>query len=138
MDKSRCPFEKTITSAQCGCELAQRYAIAERLGVQCGSALAAANCRMFIDLVRSHSRFALKITDTREALPFGKELKVMVGGARGLQRLIDPETSIDTVSNIHGLIQQAQQQFGSLTNLPFAEIVKSVAAHRPRRRAKNG
>ncbi len=114
--------------------MAQRYAVAERLGVQCGSALAAANCRTLLGLIRSHSRFALKVTDTREALPFGKELKIMIGGVRGLQQLIDPETPGEEVTDIHGLVQQAQQSFGSLANLPFQDIVKSVAAYQPRRR----
>jgi len=136
VDKASCPFEKAITSAQCSCAMAQRYALAERLGVQCGSALAAANCRTLLGLIRSHSRFALKVTDTREALPFGKELKIMIGGARGLQRLLDPALTGEVVTDIHGLVQQAQQHFGSLTDLPFQDIVKSVAAYQPRRRGQ--
>jgi len=136
VDKASCPFEKAITSAQCGCVMAQRYAIAERLGVQCTSALAAANCHTLLGLIRSHARFAVKVTDTREALPFGKELKILIGGVRGLQRVIDPAAAENGVSNVHELVQRAQQRFGGLTALPYQEIVKSVAAYEPRRRGR--
>jgi len=136
LDKAHCPFEKAITSAQCRCELAERYAIAERLGVQCTSTLAVANCRTLLALVRSHSRFALKVTDTAANLPFGKELKIMIGGVLGLQHVLTAGAPADGVDNIHGLVQQAQARFGSLSDLPYQEIVKSVAAYQPRRRSR--
>jgi hypothetical protein len=38
------------------------------------------------------------------------------------------------IKDIHGLVQEAQTVFGSLTALPYPEIMKSVAAFQLRRR----
>ena len=88
MDHARCPFEKIILGAYAGCAKARRFAIAERMGVGCSSDIALNNCQTLIKLVRENARFALKVTDTTERLPFGKEMKIMAGGLAGLESVI--------------------------------------------------
>ena len=137
MDHGRCPFEKAILSAQCACEMASRYSVAEQIGVECRSELARNNCAILLGIMRERARFALKVTDTSELLPFGKEMKVMIGGLIGLQRLMTAEAGAAArVTNIHALVQQAQQVYGSLGTLPYQEIVKSIAAYQSKRRGK--
>lgn len=132
---ARCPFEKTILSAQCSCEMADRFSVAEQIGVECRSDLARNNCATLLGLMREHARFALKVTDTSDSLPFGKEMKVMIGGLIGLRRLMTVEDGAAArVTNIHALVQQAQQVYGSLGTLPYQEIVKSIAAFQSKRR----
>lgn len=130
----RCPFEKTILSAQCACEMATRYSIAEQMGVDCRGDIARNNCLTLLGLMRERARFALKLTETAGHLPFGKEMKVMMGGLIGLQQQITPGQNIEHVSDIHTLIQQAQAAYGSLQDLPYQEIVKSIAAFHGKRR----
>lgn len=134
---NRCPFEKAIVSMHCGCEYAGRYAVAEHIGVSCRSNLARTNCDTFLQLLRSHSRFALKLTDTSEHLPFGKEMKVMVGGVNGLSRALRGSDATAAVGahNIHALVVAAQAAYGSLTTFPYQEIVKSVTAFKTRTRS---
>ena len=86
MDNARCPFEKTILSVQCACEMASRFSIAEQMGVECRSDFAHNNCTTLLAFMRERARFVLKVTDTSAGLPFGKEMKVMLGGLIGLQR----------------------------------------------------
>ncbi len=180
---ARCPFEKAILSAQCSCEMADRFSVAEQMGVECRSDLARNNCATLLGLMRECARFALKVTDTSDSLPFGKEMKVMIGGLIGLQRLMTtaeggaaatpfrgevaapsrdeapskgdagpprethslsrPATTAEgacttrgggRVQNIHALVQQAQEVYGSLGTLPYQEIVKSIAAFQSKRR----
>src|SRR3989338_1913842 len=129
MDHGRCQFEKAILSAQCACEMAARFSVAEQIGVECRSELARNNCAILLGSMRERARFALKVTDTSELLPFGKEMKVMIGGLIGLQRLMTAAAGAAArVTNIHALVQQAQQVYGSLGTLPYQEIVKSIAA----------
>src|SRR3989344_4548257 len=122
MDHARCPFEKGILGAYAGCEKAQRFFIAERMGVKCTSDIALNNCLTLIKLVRQNARFALKVTDTAERLPFGKEMKIMTGGLAGLESVVHGQAQKSPeqpeIRDIHGLVQQAQTQFGSLTALP--------------------
>lgn len=142
MDHARCPFEKVILGAYAGCAKAQRFFIAERMGVECTSDIALNNCRTLIKLVRENARFALKVTDTAERLPFGKEMKIMAGGLAGLETVVYGQTQKSPeqpeITDIHGLVQQAQAQFGSLTALPYPEIMKSVAAFQLRKRHAPG
>ncbi len=138
MDHARCPFEKVILGAYAGCAKARRFAIAERMGVECTSDIALNNCLTLIKLVRENARFALKVTDTTERLPFGKEMKVMVGGLAGLEAVLHPgsqkQPGQPEIRDIHGLVQQAQTAFGSLTALPYPAMMKSVAAFQLRKR----
>lgn len=138
MDRARCPFEKVILGAYAGCAKAQRFFIAERMGIECTSDIALNNCLTLIKLVRQNARFALKVTDTAERLPFGKEMKIMAGGLAGLETVVHGQTQKSPgqpeIRDIHGLVQQAQMQFGSLTALPYPAIMKSVAAFQLRKR----
>ncbi len=135
MDNARCPFEKAILSAQCACEMATRFSIAEQMGVECRSDIARNNCVTLLAFMRERARFALKVTDTTVGLPFGKEMKVMLGGLIGLQRqMATEERAVARVQNIHALVQQAQAAYGSLDALPYQEIVRSIAAFQGKRR----
>jgi hypothetical protein len=135
MDNARCPFEKAILGTQCACEMASRFSVAEQMGVECRSDIARNNCATLLAFMRERSRFALKVTDTSAGLPFGKEMKVMLGGLIGLQRqMATGEVAAVRVQNIHALVQQAQAAYGSLDALPYQEIVKSIAAFQGKRR----
>jgi hypothetical protein len=136
MDNARCPFEKAILSVQCDCEMATRFSIAEQMGVECRSDIARNNCTTLLVYLRERARFVLKVTDTSAGLPFGKEMKVMLGGLIGLQRQMATEegAAAARVQNIHALVQQAQAAYGSLDALPYQEIVKTIAAYHGKRR----
>jgi len=136
MDNARCPFEKAILGTQCACEMASRFSVAEQMGVECRSDIARNNCATLLALMRERARFALKVTDTSAGLPFGKEMKVMLGGLIGLQRQMATEegTAVARVQNIHSLVKQAQAAYGSLDALPYQEIVRTIAAYQGKRR----
>ena len=131
---TRCPFEKAILGAQCACDMATRFSIAEQMGVDCRSDIARNNCTTLLVYMRDRARFALKVTDSSAGLSFGKEMKVMLGGLIGLQQQMAPQEGVSRVQNIHALVQQAQAVYGSLDELPYQEIVKSIAAFQGKRR----
>lgn len=129
-----CPFQKPILSGQCGCELAERSSLGEQVRVRCGSALACTNCRTLLGLLRERARFALKLADPGAPMPFGKEMRLMLGGLVGLQRALAEGTGDrPVVANVHQLVQDARTHYGSLAALPFNEIVKTIAAFQSRR-----
>lgn len=138
MDHARCPFEKVILGVYAGCAKARRFAVAERMGVECTSDLARNNCRTLIKLVRENARFALKVTDTSAPMAFGKEMKIMAGGLIGLETAVHggiaKQPGQPEIRDIHGLVREAQATFGSLTTLPYPEIMKSVTAFQLRKR----
>lgn len=104
--------------------------------MECRSDVARNNCLILLGFMRERARFALKVTDTSDGLPFGKEMKVMIGGLIGLQgQMTEPaQEGVPQVKNIHALVQQAQRVYGSLATLPYQDIVKSIAAFQGKRR----
>lgn len=133
MDAATCPFEKAILGARCTCELSARRVVAERLNAGCRDADAARRCRELLALLYERARFALKASGPIETLPFGKKMKVMVGGLSGLQAMIDPVAPPEPVKNVHRLVTRALECYGSLEQLPSTDIVKAVQATTGRR-----
>jgi hypothetical protein len=132
----RCPFEKPIMSAQCGCTLAVRTLVAERVNIDCRSAAACTRCRELRELFRAKARFALKVTGTDARLPFGKELRAMLGGLQGLAALLAAPGAESTTraGDIAALVRAAEARYGGLDRLPFERIVRAITAHPGRRR----
>jgi len=135
-DYPKCPFEMAILGPQCGCEKSTQFSVAEQMSVACTSDIARNNCQTLLTLMRDRARFALKVTDTSGVLPFGKEMRVMIGGLLGLQRVLFPEDSPNNnkVENIYALVNRAQACHGSLESLPYQEVVKSITRYQGRRR----
>lgn len=129
----QCPFERILVGGFAACSQSSRVAEGERLSVACASPVACTNCRTLVALLREHARFTLKVTNPDAALPFGKEMKVMLGGLHGLRRLLGQDIADGIESDIHRVVAVAQGRFGSLAELPFSDIVRDIAAIRPRR-----
>jgi hypothetical protein len=129
-----CPFEKSILTNNCSCRRAKRFCIAEREGVHCTSNEAQARCIELLDILRTHSRFALKTTEQRATLPHAKAMRVQIGGLRGLSAALDPDAEIPrTIDDIDAVIEAAVQRYGGLDALPFQTIVQQITAYRGRR-----
>lgn len=131
----QCPFEKAILSTECGCRFSTRYYVGERTGVACRYAFAHEDCKALMRLLRENARFALGVKDATEALPFGKEKKLLFGGLLGLYSVLDPAgQSTESLRDISGLVARAKVQFEGLGALPYSEIVRFMATYHPRRR----
>lgn len=139
-----CPFEKAVLSTRCYCENSTRYYIGEREHAGCNSDTSCTNCRFLLEALRENSMFVLKIkTTATEDIPHAKQMRIQIGGLLGLQELItghgaeDEKNKIEMVGNIHQLVVQAMERYGSLNELPFNEIVKSVSAYQGRRKGNH-
>ena len=129
-----CAYEKAILTHQCACSQSEKLHIAEREAAHCRSDASQARCIRFQDTLKSHARFALKLTGTTGALPHGKAIKIQVGGLRGLHAVTAPDDPIPTkIDDIHGIVEAARERFGALANLPFQPIIQQIAAYKGRR-----
>lgn len=137
LNQSRCRFEKTLLSRRSTCSQGKGFNLADRDGVSCLSPDARERCGNFLDKLRENARFALHLTEIDGALPFNKEIKVQTGGMLGLQRLLDPsESSPDKVDDIYCLVNRAEQEYGSLDDIPYNEIMPSIVSFEGRKRRK--
>jgi len=138
VNERRCVFEKAILSRRCACTLSTRFYLADREGIACGSATAHRRCSHLITLLRENARFALKITTFEDELPHAKEIKVQNGGLLGLQRILRSDLGKKNVADVAALTVLGESTYGSLEQLPYQEIVKSIVTFegRPRPRSK--
>lgn len=127
-----CPFAKAILNNHCQCEYSHRHLLAGREIAGCKYEIAQAECRQVLAALRKASVFSLKIRDSG-ALAHGKAIRIQAGGLAGLRHALAPKET-GPVANVHALIRQAQETFGSLETLPDQEIIKGIAGFRGRRR----
>ena len=115
-----CPFEKTILARCAACSKAEKRNIAEREIVTCSNAEALELCIALRDLLRHNFTFALGKLHIDGPLPHAQEMRMQCGGLRGLQFSLDEN---DQVQDVAMLVVMAQQKFGGLAELPYAQIV---------------
>ncbi len=126
----RCVFEKALTNHQAKCDLSRHFCLADREGYSCEDAAASLNCSKLLEKLREKSIFVLKLRDIDGPLPHNMEIRVQVGGARGLAKLIN----VDKIDNIHWVLDEVINKFGSLDSLPYSEIIQSIEQFQGRRR----
>ena len=131
-----CPFEKAILSNHCSCQNEKRLHIAERHASGCQSEIAQKLCLRVLATLREKAKFSLRMASITGGLPHGKELKVQAGGMKGILKSLHPEE--DTLSNLFGLILEANKAYGDVEQYPFQEIIPYIAKFegRPKRRKK--
>jgi len=137
VNERHCAYEKSILTNECQCTLAERFCIAEREGVRCGTDDAQAQCLEVLALLREAARFALRASAEDRVLPHGQAMKIQVGGLRGIRAALDPDaTRSAPIADVHGLLCQARETFGGLAALPYSEIMREVAAYQVKRRSR--
>jgi hypothetical protein len=137
VNERHCAYEKSVLTNECKCSQAERFCIAEREGVRCGSDEAQAQCLEVLALLREAARFALRSASEEGVLPHGKAMKVQVGGLRGIRAALEPDaTASAPIDDVHGLLCRAREAFGGLAALPYSEIMREVAAYQVKKRSR--
>jgi len=128
-----CVFAKAINSTSCSCRQAARIQIADRIAINCSSGSEQQQCTLMLEKLRSAAQFVLRMPDIAGALPHNKEIRVQIGGIKGIAAILgQDESGLD----IYRLRTQAQTRFGDLDKLPYSEIVRHIMQARTRRRSK--
>jgi len=139
--KNRCVFEKALTNNQCKCRFSEHFWLADREGYACTSKEMAADCRHLLEKLRENSRFLLKLHTVGAQLPHNMDIRVQIGGLRGLRAAIgsgeQQSQHDDLITDIRALIEQAEKQYDNMDVLPYSEIVQSIAGFKARRHGKS-
>lgn len=79
--------------------------------------------------------FVFRLRKHDQPLPFGHKMKVLYGGLLGMKQSMSGQSKDElTVVNIHALINQAKDHYGAFENLPFQDIIKSIASYQHKRK----
>ena len=124
-----CVFAKALFAHEAHCALARRESVGERAVVECSSPPARLNCGMLAALLRERSRFVLRLPPEGRPLLHQQSLRLQCGGLAALQAALGAARC-----DVHELVGDAQRRHGSLTELPWADLVAQVAVWAPRRR----
>ena len=134
----RCVFEKALTNQQAKCRLSRHFCLADREGYSCENKESSVKCGKFLEKLRENSRFALKLHEISGPLPHNMEIRVQAGGVMGLAKLVDinaaDQSKQPVVDDISRILNEAQNKYGLLRNLPYSEIIQSVVQFQGRRR----
>lgn len=136
--KIRCVFEKALTNNQCKCRYSRHFWLADREGYACKSDEMASICRYLLEKLRENSRFYLKTHSVGSQLPHNADIRVQVGGLRGLRSAMSAEDTAPLIADIRALVEQAMVRYKSLDKLPYSEIVQSIASYQGRSRSRRG
>ena len=135
--KNRCAFEKALTNNQCKCRLSEHFWLADREGYSCATQAAASICRDILEKLRENSRFLLKVHEVGAELPHNMDIRVQIGGLRGLRAVLGVDEKEALIPDIRALTEQAEKQYDNMDALPYSEIVQSIASYQTRRHGKN-
>jgi hypothetical protein len=122
----RCVFVKALLGRRATCECASRQAQGEQLFVVCTSAVARTNCSTFSALLHERARFPLHLPAPGQPLLHAQALRLQCGALAALKGVLGA-----TGDDAHQHVMLAQQRHGSLTELPWAELVAAVVAWQP-------
>ncbi len=136
LNSTRCVFEKALLTRSCQCSRARGFRLAERMGFGCSHPVAQRRCGDLLALMRTNARFTLGMPAVDDGpLPHNKEIRVQIGGLRGLRGLCDDSRSeaSETIADIDAVIEACIARHGSLADIPYDRIVPSIAAYRVKR-----
>ena len=134
----RCVFEKALCSRGCHCSKSQQFRLADRLGYGCESPVAQQLCATLIEHLRQQTRFVFKLNEITGPLPHNKEIRVQNGGMLGLKKLVQGDTSDESVEDIHALVQVVVKEYGDINQLPYDLLMQSVMAYKARPKRRSG
>ena len=157
----RCVYEKALMTRQCLCHRARNFRLAEREGFACNNPDAQRRCTTLLGLIRRNARFALGITSAEGPLPHNKEIRVQVGGLRGLKQLCGEAADIERsdaaptvprnmrmarqmglaaplppeqiVGDIDAIVEACLRRHGDLESFPFDKIIPAIVAYQIKR-----
>jgi len=137
INQVRCVFEKAMVTRHCQCSRSVYFALAEREGYGCNHRQAQQRCEALQKLLRNNARFTLGITTAEGPLPHNKEIRVQVGGMRGIHKLCFPALAEhEVIDDIDATIEAAIARYGSIEALPYDQIIPSVVAFEGRRKRR--
>ena len=138
VNRQRCVFEKALQTRQAACSQSHRFCLADREGVSCQLDLAHKRCTSLQELLRSNANFALGLPRIDSPLPHNKEIKVQLGGLLGIQHCLCEQGAESQIDDVHTLLTQSIERYGSLTEIPFEQVVKFIVSFEVKRRRRSG
>lgn len=124
-----CVFAKALLARVAGCELADRQSQGEAVALNCRSPVARMNCGTLAALLHERARFALRLPPPGRPMIHLHAMRLQCGGLVALREQLGGGEL-----DVHHLVGLAHERHGSLTELPWQDLVRRVVDWQPVRR----
>lgn len=133
-----CHFAKAILCQCAACARSQKIHIAERESIGCSHEQAHERCGEWLQTLYQNARFALQLPNLELPIPHAKAMKVQCGGPRGLLAALEGEAYVEShpVDNIDAIVEQGIAEYGSLQDLPYAQMVRFINRYSLKKRSR--
>lgn len=132
----RCMFEKALTAQQARCSLSRHFYLGDREGYGCQNEVASRQCAELLRQLRENGRFVLGLTDASAPLPHNKEIRIQVGGLRGLRLALTASSELGESLEIRELSRNALETYSNFAKLPFDVILPEMVAFEGRKKRR--
>ena len=130
-DDVLCPFSKPILGKWCQCQ----YAV---LAERCSGKMSCtrsyefkASCMEWDDAFKTNMQFILGVNSHKDELTHAQLMKIRCGSLLGVQKVLKNKNGGEL--EIRQIMEQAELDYGSLSNFPFKEIVQDVKKFKHRK-----
>ncbi len=126
-----CVFSKALLARTATCDLARRLCTDSHEALACSSPAARERCGSLAALLHERARTALRLPPPGKPLIHVHALRLQCSGLAALQQVV-----VAADGDVHRMVAGAQQQHGSLAQLPWEPLVAAAANWQPRRRVR--
>ena len=134
MIDAKCPFSAPLVSEVFRCKLANPVVRRGGAEIACRSDMACQRCESCFTQMKHPVLARLGLEDDLTSVPHSVLLKIQFAGLLALQRQLGGTTDADRIDDIDGLMIQAEQQFGSIGDFPYAQMVPLITSYKLKRR----
>ncbi len=133
MDTEKCPFEHPLIGETFGCSKAQSVSKRDGPHAVCTIATAAARCQRLFEAFKQAALPVFNVPDDLEKMPHSVPVKIQYGGLQGLSAQLNG--SGNSIPDIHALVDAAESRFSDINQIPCADYVTLMTAHKVQRRS---
>jgi hypothetical protein len=134
MENYKCAFSGALIGKQYGCQCALEVTRREGPSIACTSADMHLQCAGLLDQLKAAALPHFGFEDDLTQMPHSTMMKIQSGGLAALQKHLDGTFDLPNVANVAQLVITAEQRYGGLSEIPYAELVQDIVEYKLRRR----
>lgn len=134
---SKCPFSAPLTKGLVRCRHAEEVVRRGGSEYDCRSAAHHARCSELFQQLKAQALPAFGVEDDLTVMPHSVLVKIQSGGLLGLARVTDGASG-QRIEDVAALVDAAVQRFGSLDQIPYADLQGDITGFNLERRSRRG
>ncbi len=137
MENRICPFSATLVKDDFGCRHASQIVRRGGAEIACVSKPNHQRCMDLFTAFKAAALPAFEVPDDPTRMPHSVLVKIQFGGLLGLHRSLHPDSAVgESINDIATLVNEAEEQYTSISAIPCALLVEDMTSHKLSRRRR--